>query len=353
MRAVRRGKPYSTYRIQSDRRPDANIALTIPSVQIAAFGQASASLILGTISIDASANRIEPSYANITLPALSATAYGAALANVKIPTFTVSVTDSPVNEIHASVILPTLFVTAETTGNGYANAELLLNGLTVTSYCSASAVILIPGLDVTATASRVNVANANIVISNISVSATVTRQGEANATIVLPSLLSLVASANIILPSLSLSASSSSQVANAVAYNLNIHTSESTRYTGMNFLHIIAIGNQYYGVREDGLYLLDEDTNSAINGTIVLKDTDFGEFKSKHLQYVYLNSDTKTKITPHVDGVQKTGQYTGFGGRKCVLGLGDHGRYWQLKIENIKKLEGLEFLPELSQRRVK
>ncbi len=146
-----------------------------------------------------------------------------------------------------------------------------------------------------------------------------------------------------------------STLVNAQALVMNMNTNEVTRFTNYPFSNIVRIADNYYGINSDGLYLIngDLDITAKINGSITLKDTDFGSFKSKRLRYVYLNSDTKTKVTPYVDNKKKTGQDSAFNGRKCTLGLGNNGRYWQLQIENIKNLQGVEFLPESLQRRVK
>ncbi|MDD5084219.1 MAG: hypothetical protein PHT88_04830 [Candidatus Moranbacteria bacterium] len=158
-----------------------------------------------------------------------------------------------------------------------------------------------------------------------------------------------------------LQATISTTLANAVAYVLNIHSTESTRYSNYPFLHIIAIGSKYYGVTGTGLYEINATiatdalpvAGTAINGKVTLKDTDFGDFHSKHVPYVYLNSDTATRVTPIVDGARKGTYASSFSGKKTKLGKGNSGRYWTFEIEHIIELQGAEFLPESRQRRVK
>lgn len=142
---------------------------------------------------------------------------------------------------------------------------------------------------------------------------------------------------------------------NSVAFVMNTHTSESTRYTNQLWTHIIHVGKKAYGVTAAGLFLLEgaTDNGTAINGTATTKETDFGAYQSKRVPYVYLNSDTVTTITPIVDGVTKATQTSSFGGRKTHLARGNAGRYWRFKIDGIVKLEGAEFLPETLQRRIK
>jgi len=120
-------------------------------------------------------------------------------------------------------------------------------------------------------------------------------------------------------------------------------------------MHVATIGGKYYGVKEDGLYLLDGDLDitAPINGTIVTKDTDFGTYQSKNVPYLYVNGDDKYKVTPFVDGAAKLAQNSTFAGRKIHLGRGSKGRYWYFKIENIDNLQGVEYLPDVIQRRVK
>ena len=145
------------------------------------------------------------------------------------------------------------------------------------------------------------------------------------------------------------------QYSNTSAYVLNVHTAETTRYTNYAFTHIITIGGKDYGVTPIGLYLLDGyDLN--INGYLVTKDTDFGTYHSKRMDWLYLNSDTPTTVTPFCDSVQKLPQQSSFGGRKVKLAKGNTARYWQFKIEHIVRLEGIEMpFPEniVRQRRIK
>ena len=156
-------------------------------------------------------------------------------------------------------------------------------------------------------------------------------------------------------PLFTLSSAGSDAVSNAVAYVMNVHTQESTKYSNFGFMHIINIGNKPYGVKADGLYLLEGTTDNgvAINGSATTKETDFGSFQSKNVPTAYLNSDTLTTITPIVDAVTHPAYSSTFGGRKTLIARGITGRYWKFKIDGIQQVEGVEFLPETRQRRVK
>jgi hypothetical protein len=139
------------------------------------------------------------------------------------------------------------------------------------------------------------------------------------------------------------------------AFAMNIHTVEVTRYTNYSFNHIVHINGVAYGVKSDGLYTLDDadDNGTEIIGSLTTKEMDFDAYQSKRVPYVYLNSDSSTRLTPYADGEAVNTYTSGFNGRKTKIGRGATGRYWKFKIDNIEKLEGIELLPEVLQRRVK
>jgi hypothetical protein len=142
---------------------------------------------------------------------------------------------------------------------------------------------------------------------------------------------------------------------NTEALVMNVVNNAVTRYVNYPFMHIATIGGKSYGVKSDGLYLLDGNTDltAAINGTIITMEDDFGIFQSKNVPYVYLNGDDTYKVTPIVDGVNKPSVKSTFKGRKAHPGRGNKGRYWAFKIEGIEHLQGVEYLPDQLQRRVK
>jgi len=136
---------------------------------------------------------------------------------------------------------------------------------------------------------------------------------------------------------------------------MNINTNAVTRYTNYGFIKIVTINWHYYGVKADGLYLLEGTTDSgtAIDGNITTKEFDFGTNQSKNVSYIYLDSDTTETITPYIDTVTGTAQSSQYSGRRVRLGRGTRGRYWKFKISTIQKLQGVEFMPDLLQRKVK
>lgn len=146
----------------------------------------------------------------------------------------------------------------------------------------------------------------------------------------------------------------------AQAFVMNLNTNEVTRYTNYPFIHVARVGNEEYGFALDGIYRLNGplDGLTKVNGQITTKDTDFNTqdfdgFQSKNVPLLYANTDNTIKVTAIVDGAAMPRQTSQFDGRKTKLARGARGRYWAMKVENITKLQGLEFLPEKLQRRVK
>lgn len=130
-----------------------------------------------------------------------------------------------------------------------------------------------------------------------------------------------------------------------------------SRYQNFPFYHLAKIGSTYYGIRADGLYELtgeyDGSEDILVNGTIHTHTTDYRIFNSKNVPYVYLNGDDDYSVTAFVDDVEQPAFTSGFGGRRVKLARGNKGRYWEFKIEGIKKLQGIEHLPDGLSRRVK
>jgi len=155
-----------------------------------------------------------------------------------------------------------------------------------------------------------------------------------------------------------ISASSITSAVKSQAFVMNTNTFSVSRWTNYPFDNIVRLGDDYYGCKSYGFYLLSGDIDYdavlpvSVSGVILTKDSDAGSFHSKRAQYVYINGDDKVKVTPIVDSVRKTGQYSSFASRKATLGWGNAGRYWQLEISEIKKLQGIEIIYSELQRRV-
>jgi fermentation-respiration switch protein FrsA (DUF1100 family) len=77
----------------------------------------------------------------------------------------------------------------------------------------------------------------------------------------------------------------------------------STRYEGYDFTDIKKVGDAYYGVKPDGIYLLEglDDDGEAAQARINFGSLNFGAMDRKALPYVYIgmasNGDTYLKVT--------------------------------------------------------
>lgn len=259
----------------------------------------------------------------------------------------------------AAALLPLFTSTLSATGRmeGHGNVDLLpFFESTITSFGGAAAALTAPVFTVDSTGTGiVSGQAASLPFFTLGLAATGTKVITGSANIPFISFGLSYATVNVAGPSFTITASGSTVVNNAVAYVMNVHTQESTKYSNFGFMHIVQIGGKPYGVKADGLYLLEgaNDVATAINGTLTTKETDFGDFKAKMVPKVYLNTDSSTNITPYTDGVAGPTYPGSFSGRKTTLGRGLEARYWKFKISNIQQLEGLEFITESKQRRVK
>lgn len=141
----------------------------------------------------------------------------------------------------------------------------------------------------------------------------------------------------------------------AEAFVMNILGNRVTRYQNFPFSHLAKIGDTYYGINTNGLYELtgDTDTGTGVNGTVLTPSTDFSDFNSKNVAYMYMNGDDDYTVTPIVDSVEQPSYQSGFGGRRVKMARGNKGRYWEFRIGGITHLQGVEYLPDGLSRRVK
>lgn len=146
---------------------------------------------------------------------------------------------------------------------------------------------------------------------------------------------------------------------NSIAYVVNVFNNETTTYTNYDFLYITKLGGKYYGVKADGLYLLEghEDDGVAIESTIKTSVMDFGTSLLKRVPYVYLDSDTQTELTAVCDEIKTSKKYkSSFDGRRTRLGKGLKGRFWSFELSNIKgqdfKIGSIEILAKALSRKV-
>ncbi|MCK5919400.1 MAG: hypothetical protein KAG66_00560 [Methylococcales bacterium] len=121
------------------------------------------------------------------------------------------------------------------------------------------------------------------------------------------------------------------------AYAINVAHRETTLYPDYAFNQIVRLNGLYYGVRPDGLYLLEgpDDDGSSIQATIQTADMDFGTARHKRVPYAYLDTTDTTTIEPYTEE-RRIGKYTSsFKGRRTRLARGARGRFWSFKVANV------------------
>jgi hypothetical protein len=143
-----------------------------------------------------------------------------------------------------------------------------------------------------------------------------------------------------------------------VAYAMNTKTAQLTQYANFDFLAIIRLGNNHYGVKPTGLYKFTgtTDNGAAIDARFTTHETDYGTNKLKNVAHVYLDSEDQSYTMAIVDGVEKTEQPSSFGGRKTKLSRGTLGRWWQYRVRNKDsaklRVASIETLVEERDRRI-
>lgn len=310
----------------------------------------SISLSLHATGFSQAANRLDADLFTLSLA-------GAGGANATGSLFSLALSSTGTLLETGSTALPLFTCTLSSTGTTAYNgaAGLGFFSSTITAYGGARAALTVPTFTLSAAGVNPATGEADLPLWEFSFTGTGTKATTGTTELPFAAFNLAYASFSGVLPLFSLSSAGSDAVSNAVAYVMNVHTQESTKYSNFGFLHIVNIGGKPYGVKADGLYLLEGTTDYgvAINGTVSTKETDFGSFHSKNVPTVYLNSDTLTTITPIVDAVTHPAYSSTFGGRKTLIARGVTGRYWRFKIDGIQQLEGVEFLPETRQKRVK
>jgi hypothetical protein len=142
-----------------------------------------------------------------------------------------------------------------------------------------------------------------------------------------------------------------------VAYAMNIKTGETTAYTNFDFISIIRLGFNFYGVKADGIYLLSgtTDNGAIIDARIRTAQSYYSTNQFKQNAKVYIDTEDTTTVTPIIDNVVGIGQTSEYTGRKTSLGRGYKGKIWQWEIANYRgnpmRIGALEVLfDELSRR---
>ena len=144
-----------------------------------------------------------------------------------------------------------------------------------------------------------------------------------------------------------------------VTYAMNIKTGETTQYANYNFLSVIRIGFNYYGVRSDGVYLLGGayDITAPIPTSFTTAQSTLGSTSIKYVPFLYLDAQNPCMVTQITDNETAGPFYSHPTGLKTKLSRGIKGKIWQFKVNNVQgnqfRIGALEALSEITSHRVK
>jgi len=144
----------------------------------------------------------------------------------------------------------------------------------------------------------------------------------------------------------------------AAVYAMTISSAETTQYTNYDFQYIVRFNGLYYGVRSDGLYLLEGSTDNGdpISAKFKTSMMDFGTALHKRVPYMYIDTEYNTQVTPYAEGVATSTFEAAHDGRRVRLARGPRGRFWEFEVTNLggneMKVGSLEAYAQVLTRKV-
>ena len=144
------------------------------------------------------------------------------------------------------------------------------------------------------------------------------------------------------------------------AYAMNTKNTETTTYSNFNFLTIVRIGANYYGVKAGGMYLINATTDNGaiINASFTTAESDLEAPYQKRVRFLYADTQNQFNVMTIADRQPATGPYLSHPtGLKAKLSHGLKGKIWQFQISNVAgnnmRVGSLDIMPEDTYRRIK
>lgn len=219
--------------------------------------------------------------------------------------------------------------------NVSASADISLAMGTVRLGSKASAII---GISSVPTVSKQNIVTASAILPLISMSQRITAAAS--------------------LPLLSIAAVASTvSAATSVAWITNLSLEETTKFTNFGFINIVRIGNNIYGVKSNGLYLLgaSTDNGTSISSHIKTHPNNYKQQTFKRIPYMYIQTQYPVAVTEYIDSETIGPMTTDHGQQKVTMSKGTQGYYWSYKIANVApnsfKIDGIEPFIDFMKRR--
>ena len=245
---------------------------------------------------------------------------------------------------NSSFSIGSLSILSSASGSGTAS----LGKFSITSSAGGNGLSSLGKLSVKSTAYPLTTSSASI--GRLSVSSTASGYSEAGAGNI--SVLSSAAGQSlVVLPRLySISITTIARV----AYAMNTATGETTKFTNYDFIDMIRLGHNQYGITSTGLHIIGG--TESITASFTTHETNYGNNKLKRIPKVYLDSEDVTTITPIIDGTTESAHTSSFGGHKTNLARGYIGKWYQWKISNVSgapmRVGAIESLIEETDRRI-
>lgn len=151
---------------------------------------------------------------------------------------------------------------------------------------------------------------------------------------------------------------------NAETWAMNAETGASSAYGNYGFTGFAKIGGKLLGVKPDGIYALDGDTDAGapINATIAFGKLNFGTSALKHVSNVYIGTSSAGRLyvkvaTPQGEYVYKARHYDQkIRQQRFDLGRGLRANYYEFELFTNDgaefELDTVEFLLAKSARRI-
>jgi hypothetical protein len=130
---------------------------------------------------------------------------------------------------------------------------------------------------------------------------------------------------------------------------LNTKIIALAQYTNYSFNSITNNRKTLYAANENGIYQLDNagtDSGDDINASIEIAITDFGVTNKKRIRALYISGKAADDLTVTITADEKEDQQRSYSldtlhhdqitERKLPVGRDDSGKYWQVKIENVR-----------------
>ena len=280
------------------------------------------------------------------VPSFTLESYTGAQLYADLPTLSLTIEGEVTNVGRTDSIVPGMLLSAYAY-TGY-NARAFLEAPKFTIDFTAGAVLKenIPKFSISGEALIGSVINSEIIVPRINITTDVNIEDYGTAELEVPGFLSLSGILNSSFGRFKLLATGFTTL--DVTLNtqvMNINNNALTEYNNFEFDNILQIGDIYYGVKSDGLYLLNNDTDDTVNisASFETMPSDFGNIQLKNMSYSYVTARTDSLFTMQsaydeqystIYNSANMYRSTPYNWR-VQLGRGLKAIYWGTKVSNV------------------